>query len=118
MCAIAQVINDAFRPQLLNALDNVIEPVNMRFGQQTTVGVHRQIAIETIVALCNPAPDLALFYQTKIFDVRHAHECERIVDLGNADIPRGNTGPFVKERSGVSSIGFPETGGLTLTPHS
>ena len=56
MCAVAQVINDAFRPQLLDRLDNVIEPVNMRFGQQTTVGVHRQIAIETIVA--EPARDV------------------------------------------------------------
>ena len=41
---------------------------------QAAVGVHRQIAVEAIVARRDPSADLALLYQAEVFDVRHAHE--------------------------------------------
>ena len=118
MCAIAQVVDNAFRAQLLDRLDHMIEPVNVRLGQQATMGVHGQIAVETIVAFSDPRPDLSLLYQAEVFDVRHAHECEGIVDLGDDDIPRSDARAFVKERSGIGPIGLPETRGLTLTAHA
>ena len=77
-----------------------------------------RVAVEAIVARPDPSADLALLYQTEVFDVRHAHEREGIVDLGDADILRGDARPFIKERSGVDPIGFPETRGLTLAAHT
>src|SRR5262249_44165235 len=118
MRAIAQGIDAAFGSQLLDPLDNVIEPVNVRFGQEPTMGVHGQVAVKTIVGLSDPTPDLSLLYQTEVFDVRHAHKCEGIVNLRNADVTRGDTRSFIKERSGVDPIGFPKTRGLTLTAHA
>src|SRR5262245_57958999 len=82
------------------------------------MGVHGQIAVETIVAFSDPSPDLSLPYQAEVFDVRHAHKREGIVDLGDADIPWGDACSFVKEWGGVGSIGFPETRGLTLAAHT
>ena len=50
--------------------------------------------------------------------MRHAHEGEGIVDLGDADILRSDARSFIKQRRGVDAIGFPKTRCLTLATHA
>src|SRR5687768_2674263 len=58
------------------------------------------------------------FGKAEVFDVGHAHERKGIVDFGDADIARRDTGSFIKQRSRVGAIGFPKTRRLTLAAHA
>src|SRR5258705_13986443 len=82
---------------LSHSLDEVIKPVNVRFGQAAACGVYRQSAVRP---LNRPTVDertaLSALAEPEVFERHDSLAAERLEDLSYVDISRPHAGSAIK----------------------
>ncbi len=78
--------------QLLNRLDDVIEPVDIALRQQATVGIERQLTVPRDAPTLNEGTTLTFLAEAEALKLHEDAVSEAIVDLSDIDVGRPHAG--------------------------